>query len=153
MSWPTGQAEIRRLLAERLLDQVTPDREGAEALLEAAGRHLDSALVLATADPEGAYALIYDGTRKSLAALLLTQGLRPTAAGGHRVIQDAIRAQFTAPPPRDAFRPFARMRTTRHHAEYDAMSSVDEPLVRADHSLAVELRQVAVSLLPHLPVF
>ncbi len=153
MSWPTGQAEIQRLLAEGRLDRVTPDRVGADALLEAAGRHLNSALLLAANDSEGAYALVYDGTRKSLAALLLTQGLRPTAFGGHRVIQDAIRAQFTAPPPRDAFRPFARMRTTRHHAEYDAQSSVDESLVRADHALASELRRVAMSLLPHLPAY
>ena len=103
-SWPTGIETIKALLAEQNLQKVSPSVETAGTALEAAARHLDSALVLADDDPEGAYALLYDAARKSLVAVLQAQGLRATSRGGHYAVQEAIAAQFTKPPPRDAFR-------------------------------------------------
>lgn len=93
-SWPTGI-------------------EAVAGFLHTAGRHLDSALLVANTDPDGAYTLLYDAARKSLVAVLQAQGLRATSKGGHYAIQEAITAQFTKPPPRDAFRPFGRLRRSR----------------------------------------
>lgn len=62
-------------------------------------------------------------------------------SGAHYAIQEAIAAQFTKPPPRDAFRPYGRLRRTRNHIEYDDISPittddvrVDETAVRALHA-------------------
>jgi hypothetical protein len=103
--------------------------------------------------PTGAYALLHDAARKSLAAVLQAQGLRSTSRGGHYAIQEAIAAQFTKPPPRDAFRSFGRLRRNRNQIEYDEISPItaediaaDEPAVRALHAMARQLVGV-------LPVF
>jgi len=143
VSWPLGRDELNALIADRELERVTPNQDGAQALLDAAARHLHSAELLVESDPEGAYVMVYDATRKTLTSLLLTQGLRPTIRGGHRVVERAINAQFTKPPPRDAFRPFRRMRQTRHQVEYEHLSAVDADLVRGDLMLARRIHQMA----------
>ncbi len=153
MSWPVGIDEIKTLLAQRDLEQVQPNLDGAEAFLRAAALHLNSALALADGDPEGAYTMLYDAARKSLVAVLLTQGLRPTTSGGHRAVQDAINAQFTKPPPKDAFRPFARIRRTRNQTEYEHLTVIDAETVYADHAQVLKLHEIASQLVPQLPVF
>jgi hypothetical protein len=99
-SWPTGIETIKSLLAANSLQKVAPSREAAQATLDAAAKHLDSAQAVAESDPDGAYTLLYDAARKGLAAMLQTQGLRSTSRGGHYAVQEAISAQFTKPPPR-----------------------------------------------------
>ncbi len=153
MSESVGADVVRRLLEERRLQSVPADRAAAEALLEAAARHLDSALGVADSDPDGAYTLVYDAARKSLAALLQAQGLRATSRGGHVAVQLAIEALFPDPPPRTAFRPFSRLRTTRNRVEYDPVSPVDADDVRTDHAVATRLHAMAASLLADLSEF
>jgi hypothetical protein len=116
-SWPTGIDTISRLIAAGNLQQVTPSLEAARGFLEHASGHLDSAATVAQSDPSGAYSLLYDAARKSLAAVLQAQGLRATSKGGHYAIQEAITAQFTKPPPHDAFRSFGRLRRNRNQIE------------------------------------
>lgn len=124
MTWPTGQDVIERLLGEGHLQQVPAGEHEATELLAVAGRHLEAARRLADFDPNGAYTLAYDAARKSLTALLQTQGLRPTSRGGHIAVQQAISAQFTSPPPSVAFRPFSRLRSERNAVEYAPVSSI-----------------------------
>lgn len=81
MTWAKGQDIIDELVGLRRLQRVTASRESAERLLDDARRHLVSAHVLATDDPQGAYTLVYDAARKALAAVLEAQGLRATATG------------------------------------------------------------------------
>jgi YD repeat-containing protein len=152
-SWPTGIETIRGLIAANSLQKVAPSREAAEAMLDAAAKHLASAQLVAESDPDGAYALLYDAARKSLAAVLQAQGLRSTTRGGHYAIQEAISAQFTKPPPLDAFGSFGRLRRNRNQIEYNEISPItaediaaDEPAVRALHTMARQLVEV-------LPVF
>src|SRR5437879_12880653 len=96
--WRKGEAVIERLLDDRHLDRVPADADTFAALLDTAQRHVASARTLVGSDNEGAYALAYDATRKSASALLGHQGLRPTSAGGHIVVVEAIRAQFADVP-------------------------------------------------------
>jgi len=152
-SWPTGIETIKQLLAADNLQKVAPSREAASASLDAAARHLDSALQVADADPDGAYTLLYDAARKSLVAVLQTQGLRATSRGGHYAIQEAITAQFTKPPPRDAFRAFARLRRTRNQIEYDDISAVTSEDIHADADVVRRLHATAAQLAQVLPVF
>ena len=54
MTWAQGQDIIDELVGLRRLQRVTASRESAERLLDDARRHLVSAHVLATDDPQGA---------------------------------------------------------------------------------------------------
>jgi hypothetical protein len=153
MSWPTGIETIKDLLAAGNLQQVAPSLDAAAASLDAARRHIDSALLLAEHDPDGAYALLYDAARKSLAAVLQAQGLRAISRGGHYAIQQAIAAQFTKPPPRDAFRPFGRLRRTGNQIEYDEISAVTGDDVHADATVVRTMHTVAAQLVRVVPVF
>ena len=152
-SWPTGVDAIKRLLASGDLQRVAASTDAASAFLAQAARHLDSALAVANADPDGAYTLLYDAARKSLAAVLQAQGLRATSKGGHYAIQEAVAAQFTKPPPRDAFRPFGRLRRTRNQVEYDDISPITADDIHADAEVVRTLHAMATRLIDVLPVF
>jgi hypothetical protein len=141
------------MLAAGELQRVSASLESAAAFLDAAELHLASALKISSDDLDGSYGLIYDAARKSLAAVLQAQGLRAKAKGGHYAIQQAIEAQFTAPPPRDVFRSFGRMRRTRNQVEYDEISLIGYDDIRADHAQATAIHAMAVLLQPNLPVF
>jgi hypothetical protein len=117
MRWDQGRADIEKLLADKHLQRVPASREHADRLLAQARRHLVSATQTADADPEGAYALLYDAARKALWSILENQGLRPTTAGGHLAAYHAVRAQLD-PPMGQQLRPFDRMRRHRRYAEY-----------------------------------
>ncbi len=104
-SWPTGIETIKALIAAGNLQKVAPSLKSAQGFLAQAAGHLDSAQSVSETDPTGAYSLLYDAARKSLAAVLHAQDLRAMSKGGHYAIQEAIGAQFTKPPPRDAFPP------------------------------------------------
>ena len=78
MRWDKGRDEIERMLSDGYLQRVPASREHADRLLAEAERHLASAGSLAADDPQGAFALMYDASRKALTAILANQGLRPT---------------------------------------------------------------------------
>jgi hypothetical protein len=120
--WRKGEQEVARLIEQRHLQPVAADSETAAALLASAGRHVESARLAADADPEAAYALAYDAARKSATALLAHQGLRPTTAGGHIAVVDAMRAQFPGVP---GLTSLDRLRRRRNQAEYPSPTSYD----------------------------
>jgi hypothetical protein len=152
-SWPTGVEAVKQMLASGNLQKVAPSREAATAFLDTAEKHLESALAVTESDPDGAYSLLYDAARKSLAALLQTQGLRATSRGGHYAIQEAITAQFTKPPPSDAFRSFGRLRRARNQIEYDDISSLTAEDVVADVATVRAIHAMARQLIDIVPVF
>ena len=92
--WRKGEHVIERLLEVRHLERTPADPDITGALRAAAARHIGSARACAGTDPEGSYALAYDAVRKAATALLAHQGLRPTSAGGHIAVVEAIEAQF-----------------------------------------------------------
>lgn len=49
-----GEAQVRRLIAQGEIEQVRPDQDLAELLMDDALRHLDTAELVADADPAGA---------------------------------------------------------------------------------------------------
>jgi hypothetical protein len=152
-SWPTGIETVKELIVAGNLQKVAPSLESAHSFLAQAAGHLASAQSVATTDPTGAYSLLYDAARKSLAAVLQAQGLRATSKGGHYAIQEAVNAQFTKPPPRDAFRPFGRLRRTRNQIEYDDISPITTEDVEADVPLVHSLHAMAKQLIEVIPVF
>lgn len=117
MRWVQGRTVIEQMLSAGDLQRVPASREHADRLLEQARRHVSSTQNAAVADPEGAYALLYDAARKALTAILENQGLRPTSRGGHLAVYHAVRAQLD-PPMGRVLLPFDRMRRRRHDVEY-----------------------------------
>jgi hypothetical protein len=66
---------------------VPADDQAARTLLVEADRHLASAETISGADPNGAYALLYDAARKAVTAQLLMRGLRVTnRPGAHATV-------------------------------------------------------------------
>lgn len=154
MRWNQGRAEIAAMIAESELQRVPASREHADRLLAQAARHLVTARDIAVRDPEGAYALAYDGARKALAAVLENQGLRATARGGHLAVYRAARAQLD-PPLGTVLRPFDRMRRQRNSQEYP---DFDAPALTAAHVLedldnAVAIVETAARTLDQMSPF
>lgn len=114
--WEQGRSTIDLMLARGELERVHADRNLAELYLAHAERHLATAS-LAIDDVAGSFQLTYDAGRKALSAVLENQGLRATTRGGHRAIEDAVRAQLV-PPFSTVVSGFGWMRQLRNASEY-----------------------------------
>ena len=154
MRWDKGRDKIERMLSDGYVQRVPASREHADRLLAEAERHLASAGSLAADDPQGAFALMYDASRKALTAILANQGLRPTTAGGHRAVYDAVCAQFV-PPMSATLRPFDRMRRRRAEIEYPDVGTpaVTEPDVNEDVPKARAILDFAADVLDQMSPF
>jgi hypothetical protein len=152
MSQLPGEAEVRRLVAARELEQVRPEADLVELLMDDAERHLISAEQLAEDDPAGAFQMANDASRKACSALIAAQGLRATSRGGHIAVRDAARAQFGHGSPGRVLREFDAMRRRRKDAEYpkDPGDAIDAEEVRAVLPKSRAIVEYAVVLLPHL---
>jgi uncharacterized protein (UPF0332 family) len=113
--WNKGSEVIERLLEARHLEEVPADSDTVDRLIATARRHIESATSSADSDPEGALSLAYDAARKAATAVLAHQGLRPTSAGGHIAVVDAVNAQF---PGVEGLKSLDRLRRRRNQAEY-----------------------------------
>jgi len=152
--WKQGRTEIETMVKAGYLQKVSPDRELAELFLEHARLHLHTATQVQSTDPTGSFQIAYDAARKSCAALLENQGLRATSKGGHRAVEDALRAQLV-PPLKSQLNNFGWMRTLRNASEYP---SFDNPTADASDAhtaitYAKELLGLAEKLLDEMPVF
>lgn len=120
--WNKGSNVIERLLDSHHLDRVPADTDTVAALVATARRHIASASTTVDDDPDGALALAYDACRKAATALLAHQGLRPTAAGGHLAVVEAMNAQF---PGVAGLKSIDRLRRRRNQAEYPDPQTYD----------------------------
>jgi HEPN domain-containing protein len=148
--WQRGEADIERLLGAGSLQRV----HGAEARggpwLERAARTVAAADAVIDTDPASACTLAYDAARFACTALLAQQGLRPTTAGGHLVVEEAVRAQFG-----DAFKPFRDLRIRRNELEYPTFPDEEVAVEEARESVdaARGLIDAAQRLATHLRIF
>ena len=138
--WNKGSEVIERLLDARHLERVPADADTVTVLIASARRHVTSASTTAADDPEGAFALAYDAARKTATALLAHQGLRPTSAGGHIVIIEAINAQF---PGIGGLKSIDRLRRRRNQAEYPDPRNYD-PVATDEVQDAIETSEACL---------
>lgn len=131
--WRKGEEQVIRLIEERHLQRLAPDSDTATSLLASVRRHIDSARRTVDGDPEAAYTVAYDAARKSAAALLAHQGLRPTTAGGHIAVVEVMRAQFPGVP---GLASLDRLRRRRNQSEYPDPRSYD-PITTAEAKDAI----------------
>ena len=146
---PDGPTIITRMIASGVLERVPASRHRADLLMAQAEQHLASSRLLAVADPEGAYALLYDAVRKALTAVLEDAGVRTTSRPGHhKATHDAV-AAFLRNAEHATLRPFERMRLNRAAVEYprEAAPALDSRNVLDDHGRALRIVALCGALL------
>ena len=154
MRWECGRAAVDDLITRGRLTRVAPNRELAESYLTQARQHVMSAAKIVAEDSPGAFQLVYDAARKSLAAILVNQGLRPRGQGAHAVLLEVVLAQLE-PPRHEVFREFDWMRRTRNDTEYP---DADKPIATADDvrdalPTTSEMVTRAEALIPNMPPY
>ncbi|HLX47336.1 MAG TPA: HEPN domain-containing protein [Streptosporangiaceae bacterium] len=150
MRWGAGEADIDQLLAQRHLERVQGAQADGRSWLDKARQTLDAARLIAQAAPDSSIILAYDAARQACVALLAQQGLRPTTAGGHKAVDDAVRAQFGA-----GLRAFGGLRRRRNELEYPDYPTEKASGDEAAEALetASEIIDAASQLLPNLGFF
>ena len=108
---------ISKKVKQQLLTEVASKYLDAFNMLDTAARHLDAAQTIYESDLEGSYILLYDAARISMTSMLLLNGLRPTAHGGHVIVGEAVRAMIGEDGTK-AFNRFDRLRNRRNKIEY-----------------------------------
>src|SRR5699024_12455848 len=111
--WARGEAEIEALIAAGDLQRLTGEAANGERLIAKAGRTVETAQLSVERDPDSPFVVAYDAARQALTGLLAHQGLRPTAKGGHYVIEQRVPAQFGT-----GFRHFVSLRRPRYDFEF-----------------------------------
>jgi hypothetical protein len=140
------------MLASGQLERVPPNRLAADALLDKARTHLQSAAALAASDVDLAYDALHAANRKALTAVLLIQGLRPTRDAGHTGIFEAVRAQLH-PPLGPTLTPYTRIRRARNAGDYldELPATADD--VAADLPLCRAIVEMAVKVVDQMPPY
>ena len=107
---------IEQMIRQRQLERVSPNPGHAANVLETASRHLQNARLLAQTDDHAmAFTAAYDATRKALAGVLATEGLRVRPVGGAHRNTGIAAALFVDD---DALGEFEWMRQVRNATEY-----------------------------------
>lgn len=152
--WRQGRDAILRLLRDKHLETIQANSAHVDLLLERADRNLVTVQQIQEDNPALAYDGLYDSGRFALTAILAQQGLRPTRAGGHLAVAEAVRAQLD-PPLGPKIASFDRLRRTRHRNEYPVPDSapINQHDVATGLPVAKELLAIARQVIPNLPVF
>jgi HEPN domain-containing protein len=150
MRWSTGEATVERLLAAGRVERVQGAQADGASWLDRARRGLEAARVLAESAPDSSIVLACDSARQACVALLAQQGLRPTTAGGHYVVEEVVRAQFGP-----ALRAFGGLRRRRNELEYPLYPTEQASAAEAAETLktAGEIIDAAAKLVPNLGFF
>ena len=146
--WATGEQTVQFLVSRERLESFEADDLAAvaQALIGRADLRVETtaSAALAGGDVDGAFAAAYDAYRMAAEALLARQGLRATGdKGSHTAVEDAVSAQFKGEIPAFAKPTFARLRETRHSAQYFDPSA--PPITAPDASWAIEKARDALS--------
>ena len=129
--WAAGEQTIQFLVDRERLESFAADDLAvlAETLIRRAELRVETTAVAALVggDVDGAFVAAYDAYRMAAEALLARQGLRATGdRGSHTAVEDAVSAQFRAEISTFAKPTFARLRETRHSAQYFDPSRSEE---------------------------
>ena len=141
-------ADLERLVGERAIRRCEPDPANARLELATARKHLETAIGAAESDPNGAFQLIYDGTRKALNAHMRAYGYRVGSGPGAHVKTGRYAAAVLDDP---ALAPhvaaFDDLRSLRNQSEYDALqldeADVHDALSHANAIVAAVERDLA----------
>jgi hypothetical protein len=139
--------DVSELVAQGLIEAIRKDPTGARRLVEEAERRVASAAAIAKTDPDGAYALLWDATRKAIVSHMVSAGFRAKhdRPGAHRAV--VLYAEITLPEyVGEHVDHLDRMRRTRNRSEY-ASRTITEAEVEADLAHARPLVETMRKLL------
>jgi hypothetical protein len=151
VSWQQGHETITLLIRQGHLERISGEAANGQYLIDQARQRITTAATILEADPVSAYNIAYDGVRQAATGLLVQQGLRPKAEGGHIAVVEAVRAQFGEP-----FLYFNAMRRRRNKLEYpQSQEDVAVDLDAAKEAIAYVQRTVeaVTQLLPQLDLW
>ena len=118
---------VQDMIVERRLEKVARNAAQAGRMLRSCVQHLETADQRAGGDPSGCYALLYDATRKAVAAHMLFHGLRVASRpGAHAAVVAYAEAELAAIGD-DHLAHLDRMRRTRNDTEYE-----ERPITEAE---------------------
>jgi hypothetical protein len=114
--------DLRRLLADGVIERTEPDRDGASQELATARLHLDSAASIARSDPTAAFAVGYEAMRKAIAAHMRWDGFRVKPGRGHhhRTGRYAL-AALEGRQARAHVEAFDELRLLRNQSQYEGL--------------------------------
>ncbi len=152
--WGQGHDTILQMLRDGQLETVPANPAHVDLLLQRAAANLTTVSQIQDDNPGLAYDGLYDAARFALTAILAQQGLRPTRAGGHIAVAQAVRAQLD-PPLGATIASFDRLRRTRNRNEYPTPDSAAITVhdVNTGVPVAQQLLDIAQRVVPNLPVF
>lgn len=107
------QADVAAELKARRLQRIAVGDSTAPQLLARAERMVHAAGSVLDEDADAAYVLAYDAARFAGTAVLAVHGVRPTARGGHAVVEAVLDRWYG-----DRFDSFGPMRRRRNELEY-----------------------------------
>lgn len=115
---------IAQLVADGRLERVNPDPGEASDLVVHALAHLESARTIAEQDPAGAYQLLYDASRKAVAADMLAAGYRAKAdrPGAHAAVVAYAQEALASSVRPEVLSVLDQMRRLRNRTEYGALT-------------------------------
>jgi HEPN domain-containing protein len=150
MRWGNGEATVERLIADKRLERVQGAQADGGSWLDRARQALEAARLIAPTAPDSSIVLAFDAARQACVALLAQQGLRPTTAGGHYAVEEAIRDQFGG-----GLRAFGGLRRRRNELEYPDYPTEKASTGEAAETVqtAGEIIEAAARLLPNLGFF
>lgn len=151
MTWKQGHATVVQLLKSNYLDRISGQAANGDYLIIQARQRVSTAKSILKTDRNSAYNLAYDAVRQAATALLIQQGLRPRAEGGHIAIADAVQAQFGEP-----FRLLSAMRRRRNKLEYPQNPddvTIDDATAAEAVAYAQHTVEAAEKLLPNLALW
>lgn len=136
---------IAKKIKQQLLIEVSSKYLDAFNMLDTAARHLDAAQSIYDGDLEGSYILIYDAARIAMTSMLLLNGLRPTAHGGHVIVGEAVRT-LVSEEGSQVFKRFDRLRSRRNKIEYysDPYFILSLEMVLEDYAAARKIYEAAL---------
>lgn len=113
-------SDVEALVKEGRVERIEADAAAARDKLGEARRHLDSASLIAEADPPGAYSLLYDAARKAIDAHMVASGYRVSKSrlGAREASARYASSALGSGPHGEAVRHFDRMRRNRNRSEY-----------------------------------
>jgi len=117
-----GDSKVEELVPAGVIRRTENDDATARAELATARSHLESAAAVAGSDPNAAFQLAYDATRKSIVAHMRAKGFRVgSGTGGHVKTGRYAAAALDDPALARHIVAFDDMRTVRNQSEYDAL--------------------------------
>ena len=117
-----SDSKVEELVAAGVIRLTEIDEATARVELATVRSHLESAAAVARSDPNAAFQLAYDATRKSIVAHMRAKGFRAgSGAGRHVKTGRYAAAALDDPALARHIVAFDDMRTVRNQSEYDAL--------------------------------